>query len=184
MADVTPFDVLGAGAGGPLAPPTPWLQQVGYISYPGAVVIGSPTGLGQGVGTLNVQTLFINGAPINLSLYFPYTGGTLTGMLTLFADPTAALHAATKQYVDAKVNANFSNFANYLPLVGGTLTGPLILSGDPTVNLNAATKQYVDNKFTGLIAVPDAPSDGTNYGRGGPVGGPNIWMNTFDPGTY
>lgn len=31
----------------------------------------------------------------------PIGGGTLTGFLTLNADPTAALHAATKQYVDA-----------------------------------------------------------------------------------
>lgn len=32
-------------------------------------------------------------------------GGTLTGFLILHADPTSALHAATKQYVDAQVAA-------------------------------------------------------------------------------
>lgn len=37
--------------------------------------------------------------------YLPISGGTLTGPLTLNADPTADLHAATKQYVDTKVDA-------------------------------------------------------------------------------
>jgi hypothetical protein len=30
----------------------------------------------------------------------PSTGGAMTGALTLHGDPTAPLHAATKQYVD------------------------------------------------------------------------------------
>lgn len=30
----------------------------------------------------------------------PSTGGAMTGYLTLHADPTDSLHAATKQYVD------------------------------------------------------------------------------------
>jgi hypothetical protein len=33
------------------------------------------------------------------------SGGTLTGALTLHADPTQALHAASKQYVDTLVAA-------------------------------------------------------------------------------
>ena len=35
------------------------------------------------------------------TIYLPLVGGTMTGFITLNADPTAALHAATKQYVDA-----------------------------------------------------------------------------------
>jgi hypothetical protein len=46
----------------------------------------------------------------------PIAGGTLTGPLILAADPTAALGAATKEYVDTKA---------FLPLSGGTLTGGL-----------------------------------------------------------
>lgn len=38
--------------------------------------------------------------------YLPLSGGTLTGTLTLKADPTANLQAATKQYVDNKVSAS------------------------------------------------------------------------------
>jgi len=37
--------------------------------------------------------------------YLPLIGGTLTGFLTLHADPTLALHAATKDYVDTEIAA-------------------------------------------------------------------------------
>lgn len=36
----------------------------------------------------------------------PKAGGTMTGFITLHADPTANLHAATKQYVDAAVSGS------------------------------------------------------------------------------
>jgi len=61
----------------------------------------------------------------------------MTGLLTLSGDPTAALHAATKQYVD--------NTA--VSITGDTMTGLLTLSGDPTSALHAATKQYVDSQI-------------------------------------
>jgi hypothetical protein len=41
------------------------------------------------------------GVSSTLALALALTGGTMTGFITLHADPTAALHAATKQYVDA-----------------------------------------------------------------------------------
>jgi hypothetical protein len=47
-------------------------------------------------------------------------GDAMLGMLTLFADPTDALHAATKGYVD-----NFINAAD-----GGTVLGPLVFDND------------------------------------------------------
>ena len=65
------------------------------------------------------------------------TGGTLTGALTLAADPSAALQAATKEYVDNQVGGT-------LPKAGGTLTGVLTLAADPITSLQAATKHYVD----------------------------------------
>jgi hypothetical protein len=84
-------------------------------------------------------------------------GGTLTGNLILNADPSTALGAATKQYVDSHTSGIPSDapsdgtyygrfnaaWSRVVPLVGSTMTGPLILSGDPTVALGAATKQYV-----------------------------------------
>jgi hypothetical protein len=70
-------------------------------------------------------------------------GDTMTGQLVLSGDPTVALGAATKQYVD-------SGDALKLNLSGGTMTGPLVLSGNPTVALGAATKQYVDSGLSNL----------------------------------
>jgi hypothetical protein len=46
-------------------------------------------------------------------------GDAMLGMLTLFANPTDPLHAATKSYVDQFINA----------AAGGTISGPLVASG-------------------------------------------------------
>jgi len=64
---------------------------------------------------------------------------TMTGPLILSGDPTTALGAATKQYVDA---ADALKVAK----AGDTMTGLLVLSADPSANLGAATKQYADLK--------------------------------------
>jgi hypothetical protein len=109
------------------------------------------------------------------ALYLPLIGGTLTGFLTLSADPTNLLHSATKQYVDNHISGAV---ANYLPLAGGTLTGALTLAADPTTALGAATKEYVDGRTTGFT-IPDAPSDGSTYGRNNAA-----WTNVIDAGTY
>ena len=66
--------------------------------------------------------------------YLKLTGGTLTGSLTLNDDPTEALQASTKQYVD-------NNLKKYLPLMGGKITGELSASkflGDLTGTADAA----------------------------------------------
>ena len=54
----------------------------------------------------------------------PTTGGTMTGFLTLNADPTAILHAATKQYVDSKavLVADGGNFNSGASLVSTSTT--------------------------------------------------------------
>jgi hypothetical protein len=84
-------------------------------------------------------------------------GGTLVGPLLLHADPSAALGAATKQYVDAKdvtlqngidqakadaaaaagtATAANNAVAGKLPLTGGTVSGTLSVQG----SLEAAGK--------------------------------------------
>jgi hypothetical protein len=189
MADIPVVEpreaVLGAGAGGPLTAPGPWIQEKdatsAYIFYSYGVMIGNPSGGNKGVGALNLQTLYINGnqfLPVN---YLPLAGGTMIGVLTLSADPVGNFDAATKRYVDLSIINVNGTFANYLPLIGGTLTGMLTLLTDPTANLQAATKQYVDSKLGTIIQIPDAPSDGTNYGRKN-----GAWANTalIDVGTY
>jgi hypothetical protein len=74
--------------------------------------------------------------------YVALGGGVMTGALQLSGDPTVALGAATKSYVD---DLETTIAAQYLPLGGGTLTGPLTLAADPTANLQPATKIYVDD---------------------------------------
>ena len=70
----------------------------------------------------------------------PKAGGTLTGPLTLAADPAGSLQAATKQYVDTRVSRS-----------GDTLTGALVLAADPATPLQAATKGYVDAQVAGAL---------------------------------
>jgi hypothetical protein len=117
--------------------------------------------------------------------YLPLTGGTLTGLLTLSADPSTALQAVTKQYADTKItqaqgDARYLQTATaattYLPLTGGTLTGNLLFSADNTRDIGAvgATRPrtiYAATSFVGPGAVPTGGTagqvlskvDATNY---------------------
>ena len=61
---------------------------------------------------------YAEGAFVNVS------GDTMTGFLTLNADPTASGHAATKQYVDAQIVASGGNYVH--------LTGNETISGTKT----------------------------------------------------
>jgi hypothetical protein len=68
--------------------------------------------------------------------YLPLSGGTLTGALTLNADPASALQAATKQYVDGLVvglwddRGTFDASVNAYPSSGGSGTAGAIMKGD------------------------------------------------------
>ena len=94
-------------------------------------------------------------------------GGTLTGALTLSGNPTQALHAATKQYVDTSVNAaldgapgaldtlnelaaaigddaNFAgtmttSLAGKLSLAGGTMSGDIDMANNKVTDVGAPT---------------------------------------------
>lgn len=71
-------------------------------------------------------------------LYVDIAGDTMTGRLTLSADPVTNLHAATKQYVDTQAGLRVLK-------AGDSMSGYLTLNGDPISALHSATKQYVDN---------------------------------------
>lgn len=80
---------------------------------------------------------------------------TLTGALTLPADPSSALQATTKQYVDTGLATKQASLG-FTPVnkagdtgVGAlTLTGALTLAADPVSSLQASTKAYVDAQVT------------------------------------
>jgi Chaperone of endosialidase len=92
-------------------------------------------------GRQNAAWLHAVGTPelnnaINAAPFVKLAGSVMTGLLTLSGPPTAALHAASKGYVDS----------GFVGLGGATMTGPLILNADPTAALGAATKQSIDAK--------------------------------------
>jgi hypothetical protein len=74
--------------------------------------------------------------------YLKKSGGTLTGALTLNADPTQNLQAATKQYVDNVANAGG------LPLTGGTMTGQIL--GDNSTSPTTPGYAFDGDSNTGL----------------------------------
>lgn len=97
----------------------------------------------------------------SLTSYVRRTGDSMSGPLTLPSNPTDAMHAATKQYVDGiAINNSYITglLANYATLTyvdnqdtlklnkaGDTMIGPLSLNGSPIQPSHAVTKQYVDN---------------------------------------
>ena len=92
--------------------------------------------------------------------FLPIAGGTMTGPLTLAANPTTPLGAATKQYVDS-----IAPGGPFLPISGGQMTGLLTLSGPPTAANHAATKAYADTMtplaggtMTGLLTLSGPPT--------------------------
>ena len=78
----------------------------------------------------NGQFLSTNGSgalswgTADVSSRLALTGGTMTGFVTLHADPTANLHASTKQYVDANkvIAIDAGNFDNGSSTISSTLT--------------------------------------------------------------
>ena len=76
------------------APPTP--VQPGALWYD---LISGQLYVYANDGTSNQWVIAVN-QNIGGGVFLPMTGGTLTGPLTLAADPTTPLMAATKQYVD------------------------------------------------------------------------------------
>jgi hypothetical protein len=60
-------------------------------------------------GNTTQWVIATNAAKTDLSGLVPLAGGTMTGPLILAADPTQALGAATKQYVDTAANTSYRN---------------------------------------------------------------------------
>ena len=49
----------------PGPPPDPWIVNGATISYGGAVIVGAPTGGGQGNGSINAQSIYVNGVAVS-----------------------------------------------------------------------------------------------------------------------
>lgn len=121
------------------------------------------------------------------SRYLQLSGGTLTNYLTLHADPTNALHAASKQYVDARVmgqrlyeSVRVASTGNIdLSLPGATIDGVSMANGDRFLAKNQSTPSqngvYIwDTSTTPATRATDF--DG-NSSSGEVVAGATLWVN-------
>lgn len=112
-ADTTVDLVAGAG-----------LTGGGTIASTRTFNVGAGTGI-----TVNADDIAINTTTLN-GMYVPIGGTTMTGLLTLSGDPSTALQAATKQYVD--LTAQGLSTKNAVRLVA--TTNVATMSGTQTVD--------------------------------------------------
>lgn len=113
--------------------------------------------------------------------YLPLTGGTLTNFLTLHADPTSALHAVTKQYVDSVASGIY-----YKESVKVATTANITLSGTQTIDgvaVAAGDRVLVKNQSTGsqngiYVVAAGAWSRASDAQSGSALnGGATVWVN-------
>jgi phage-related tail fiber protein len=146
---------------------------------------GRITAIGTAV-TVTPAWASITGKPTTLSGYgitdaLALTGGTLTGALTLAADPTNALHAATKQYVDNAITGlDFKASVRAATTANITLSGPQTIDG---VALIAGDRVLVKDQTTpsqnGLYLVAAGAWTRTADADNSPAGEVSSGLYTF-----
>jgi len=141
--------------------------------------------ISQGNVTQHQAALSITESQISdFGTYLPTSGGTMTGSLTLNADPTANLQAATKQYVDTLAAASLhyhdpvrveqegnltATYDNGTAGVGATLTNAdtqaaLVIDGVTLSNGDRVLIYEQTNAFeNGIYTVTDTGSASTNW---------------------
>jgi len=92
-------------------------------------------------------------------------GDTMTGPLVLSADPTTALHAATKQYVDNNTITQAAADTRYVNVSGDTMTGALAVQGTFTgsVGVVAGAGGTTGTYYFGNTATKSLAYDGTKF---------------------
>ena len=146
----------------------------------GGVVVAQPIPGLQGLTVYNGDTIVYStpaarfqiihaGSALTLSqaegLFVALAGSTMTGPLTLDADPTSPMQAATMQWVEAqvafpeaptdgqlygRVGAN-NTWQPALPLAGGVVTGSITLPGNATQPLNAVPLQQLNSTVASYV---------------------------------
>lgn len=121
---------------------------------------------------------FYNISSIISAQFLPLAGGTLTGPLTLAADPTLSLQAATKEYVDNSASSG-------LPLTGGTMLGPINMNGQRIINLptpvsatEAATKAYADGALSNITSANNTYTGNNIFNGFSTFNGQAVFTNT------
>jgi hypothetical protein len=119
---------------------------------------GTPTTL-SGYSTIEEAVLDIQDTKVDRS------GDTMTGFLTLHADPTVSGHAATKQYVDNELstvsgaNGNVQAYSFSEGIIGSANTysteARLIWSGSDKVGVPVSISALLSTSNTGYIRIYD-----------------------------
>lgn len=140
-------------------------------------VTKSHVGLGNVDNTTDALKPVSTATQTALDAKLALAGGTMTGALTLSADPSSDLHAATKQYVDAAtagLNVHASakvattanvNLANAIDN-NKTIDGYTLSTGDRILVKNQSTA--ADNGVY-IVASNGAPTRATDYNQAGEV---------------
>jgi len=112
------------------------------------------------------QTLINTGTGIQWGTYsdatkLPLSGGTMTGLLILSANPTAPLGAAPKQYVDAETTRAEAAEALLLPKANNnaTLTAPLESAYVIGSALAATENVYVSTNPTDILVTANSANN-------------------------
>ncbi len=95
----------------------------------------------------------------NAQLRILRTGDIMTGFLTLHANPTNSMHAATKDYVDSVAAGVGGSVDDKVSKSGDTMSGILNMGGNRITNVGSpsgssdvATKGYVDSGVNSAIS--------------------------------
>lgn len=152
------------------ARPTLWTQEIANAGDLAQQAANSAA-----AAAVSASAAAASAATINNAL--PLAGGTMTGFITLHSNPTNALHAATKQYVDGQVGGT-----SFLPLTGGGITGGLSVAGDFSVGGFSLLGYRVRAYTAGTNPVVFGYRDG--FGGGGFFvnSDGSIYFSTFDGG--
>lgn len=135
-----------------------WAQDaLGTIDYQYTreqIVLGVQTALDAEIATTNAEIAILQSDKLNLD----GTNGPMTGLLTLSGDPTIALHAATKQYVDTTLSTYAT--VNDAALTG-TPTAPtaVVDTEDTQLATTAFVLAQTDENFNKRTIVTTATFD-------------------------
>jgi hypothetical protein len=103
---------------------------------------------------------------LSLNEKLPIHGGVMTGPLTLASDPSVALHAATKHYVDNLVvsnSADFSTLSNTVAALSSAVSSLTAVDTTQALSTNVYTKAEIDQLLLNITNDYGFVND-TNWG--------------------
>ena len=110
-----------------------------YVDGLNTTLAGRVTTLESNVSGLLTDPVTKDYVTSQVNLQVSKSGDTMSGLLTLSANPTAALHAAPKQYVDSQVNTHANNATLHITAAQNTLLDALTVSSAEVNHLVGVT---------------------------------------------